>query len=230
MPQVDVGPREALVHIHEDLDAQPGRLPLQPRRFRLLQQVRRPSLNEPVRSVFPWRCLNRPGIVGLRVSFRAHGRLLYLTAVAGERSSKLRRRQLLGLIQGLRFRPPRVPVHVRPNSGRPRTVFRLEIVAGKRSARQGRRQRLYSAEVQGPLRSACVIQHATTFGYAPPGARLQARLDPSHTKGNKWCRGRFRGVIKYHDGFVCPPRRTCRPPTDFPTEDRTVARFGFRVR
>ena len=30
MPQVEIGPKDALVHVGEELDAQPGRLPLRP--------------------------------------------------------------------------------------------------------------------------------------------------------------------------------------------------------
>ena len=230
MPQVEIGPKDALVHVGEELDAQPGRLPLRPRRFRLLEQVRRSGFDEPVRSVFPWRCLNRPGIAGVYSSFRAHGRLLHLTAVAGERTSRRVRGQLLGVIEGLRFGPPPpVGVRVSPTRGDPDTMFELEIVAGERSGRRGRRLRRYWAEVRGPRAFACVIEHDAGFGYGPPGARLRAKLDPSRTKGLRWCRGRFRGVVKYRDGYGCPPRGRCRPPDDFPTEQRTAGRFAFTV-
>lgn len=148
MPQVAIGPRDALLHVEEELDAQPGSQPRRPRRLRLQEQLRIPRLNEPVSSVFPWRCLNRPGIVGLRTSFRAHGRLLHLTAVAGERTSTRRRRELLGVLASLRFGPP-APVAVR-------------------------RERGYWAVVHGPLRSACVIENDAWFSDGPPGARVRA--------------------------------------------------------
>jgi hypothetical protein len=61
MPQVAIGPRAALLHVGEELDAQPGSKPPRPRRLRLWEQLRLPGLNEPVASVFPWRCLNRGG-------------------------------------------------------------------------------------------------------------------------------------------------------------------------
>ena len=200
MPQVRLGPRDALLHVEEQLDAQPGDLPRRPHRFRLREQLRRPGVDELVASVFPWRCLNRPGIAGLRESFRAHGRLLHLTAFAGERTSRRVRRELLGVAASLRFGPPApLAVTVRPPSGDPDTRFRLEIEASHRSGRRGRHFRGYWASVHGPLRTACVIEHDAFFSYGPPGARLHAELDPSRTKGGRWCRGRFRGVLRYRD-------------------------------
>lgn len=231
MPQVAVGPRDALLHAEEEGDAQPADLPRRPNRFRLSKQVRRPGANEPVSTVFRWPCLNRRGIVGLHTSFRAHGRLLHVAAVAGERTSKRVRRELLGILASLRIGPPPpVPVSVSPGIGGPETTFRLEVVAGERTGRQGRRERRYWAEVRGPERIACVINHDTFFPHGPLGVRLKASLDPTRTKGGRWCRGRFRGVVRYRDGFVCPPAPTCRVPPNFPTERRVAGRFGFVVR
>ncbi len=105
MPHVTIGPRAALLHVEEQLEAYPGSKPTRPGRFRLKQQTRRPGRNEPVASVFPWRCLNRVGIVGLWTSFRAHSRLMHLTAVAGERTSRRQRRELVGIAESLRFGP-----------------------------------------------------------------------------------------------------------------------------
>ena len=146
MPQVRVGPRDALLHVEEQLDAQPGTRPRRPTRFRLREQLRRPGVDELVASVFPWRCLNRPGIAGLRESFRADGRLLHLTAIAGERTARRIRRELLGIAASLRFGPPApLAVTVRPPVGEPGTRFRLAIEASHRSARRGRHFRGYWA-------------------------------------------------------------------------------------
>ena len=224
MPQVGIGPRDVLLHVSEELDAQPNDLPARPARFRLLQQVRRPGSNDRF-SVFPWRCLNRPGIVGVRTWFRAHGRLLWLTAVAGERTSTRLRRTLLGVAPSLRFGPPPpVIVRVDPPTGLPRTRFRLELVSTHRTGRGGRRYREYGAAVHGPHKVACVIENEAWFSYGPPGARLHATLDPRRTKGQRWCRGRFRGVVRYSDALCGRAGRCWR------TYRRTAGRFSFTVR
>ena len=224
MPQVRIRPRDALLHVEEELDAYPGTKPARPRRFRLLEQVRRPAVDEPVRSVFPWRCLNRPGIAGFYESFRAHGRLLHVTAIAGERTSRRRRRELLGVAESLRFGPtPPVRVRVEPATGGPRTRFRLELVSTHRTGR-GRRERDYWASVHGPRRFACVIERDGWFSYGPPGATLHAELDPSRTEGNRWCRGRFRGVVRYRDA-ICFDRNACER-----VYIRRAGHFSFTVR
>lgn len=223
-PNVRVGPRDALLHVEEQLDAQPGTRPRRPRVLQLQQQLRRPGLNEPVASVFPWRCLSRPGIVGLHTSFRAHGRLIGVTAVAGERTSRRRRRELLGMLQSLRFGPPApVGVGVQPRAGDPDTRFGLELVSAYRTGRRGRRVRDYWAEVRGPRRTACVIENEAPFSSGPPGARLRAVLDPRRTKGQRWCRGQFSGVVRYRDGV-------CRPSGECPhMHTRIAGRFRFVV-
>jgi hypothetical protein len=103
LPQTPIGPHDALVHLQEELDAFPNKLPRRPRRLELREQQRLLRRHELGRNVFPWRCLNRPGIVGLRTWFRAHGRLIYLTAVAGESTGTRRRRELLGIAQDIRI-------------------------------------------------------------------------------------------------------------------------------
>jgi hypothetical protein len=224
MPQVRVRPRDALLHVEEELDAYPGTKPTRPPRFRLLEQVRRPALDEPVRSVFPWRCLNRPGIAGFYESFRAHGRWLHVTAIAGERTSRRRRRELLGAVESLRFGPtPPVRVRVQPSTGRPGTRFRLGLVSTHRTGGV-RRVREYWASVRGPLDTACVIQNEARFSYGPPGAKLRATLDPRRTKGNRWCRGRFRGVVRYRDA-ICFGGNACER-----VYIRRAGHFSFTVR
>jgi hypothetical protein len=108
MPQTPIGSRDALLHIEEQFNVQPWHLPARPRRVVLWKQLRRPAVDEPVRSVFPWRCLNRPGIVGFWITFRPHRRLLHMTAVAGDRTGERLRRELLGIAESLRItRRPR---------------------------------------------------------------------------------------------------------------------------
>jgi hypothetical protein len=114
IPHVEFGADDALLIVTEELGASPGHLPGRPARFRLLEQVRRPGRNDRF-SVFPWRCLDRPGITGFRTRFRAHGRWLELTAVAGESTTKRMRRTLLGVAESLRFGPT-LPGKVRARS------------------------------------------------------------------------------------------------------------------
>jgi hypothetical protein len=215
MPQVAIGPREALLHVEEQLEAQPGTKPPRPRVLRLSARPR-----------FPWPCLNRQGVVGLRTSFREHGRLLHVTAVAGRRTGTRRRRVLLGVLRSLRFGPPPpVEVRVDPAVGRPGTRFRLELTATHTSGRRGRRERGYWALVHGPPKIACVIEHEAWFSGGRPGARVRAVLDPTRTKGQRWCRGRFTGVVRYRDA-ICR-RRADRCDRVYM---RRAGRFSFTVR
>ena len=232
MPQVEIGPKDALVHVEEELDAQPGRLPLRPRRFRLLEQVRRPGFDEPVRSVFP---------VPLPQPARHRGRVLLVSRPRAADAPRRRWRasapcggcgascsgRSRGSASGLRRRSVTF-WFLRPEAIRtPCSSCRSwpESAAAGVDAGCAR----YWTEVRGPRAFACVIEHDAGFGDGLPGARLRAKLDPSRTKGLRWCRGRFRGVVKYRDGYGCPPRGRCRPPDDFPTEQRTAGPFAFTV-
>jgi hypothetical protein len=209
LPEVRVGRTDALVHVQEELDAQPGNLPRRPRSFRLGESL----------------CRHRPEMAGLRASFRAHGRLLHVAALAGERAGAARRRELLGVVRSLRFGPvPLVKVRVRPVSGGPRTRFRLAFRATHRSVRRGRRERGYFAVVRGPARIACVVENEAPFSDGPPGARVRAVLDPSRTKGGRWCRGRFTGTVRYRDAICGRDLRCDRVYT------RRAGRFSFTVR
>jgi hypothetical protein len=225
LPQTPIGSRDALLHVEEQLGVRPWHLPRRPRRFELWKQLRRPGVDERVRSVFPWRSLNRPGIVGFWTTFRPHGRLLHVTAVAGEHTGRRLRSKLLGIAESLRVGPtPPVRVGVHPPVGRPWTRFRLELVSSGRTGRHGRRERAYSAAVRGPLRTACVIETGTWFTHGPPGSRLHAVLDPSRAKGGRWCRGSFRGVVRYRDGLCRRPGRC------FHMHVSRAGSFSFSVR
>jgi hypothetical protein len=214
MPQVRIGAREALIHVQELLDAQPGTKPRRPQVLRLRKQLRGPR-----------RCASRPGIVGLRSWFRAHGRLIQVTAVAGERTSTRRRRELLGILESLRFGPPApVAVSVHPPSGNSATRFRVALVSTHRSGRRGRRVRNYWAEVEGSGGIACVVETEAWFSSGPPGARLHAELDPTRTKGGRWCPGPVDGVVRYRDGFCGRPGRC------WGVHTRVAGRFRFVVR
>ncbi len=164
-------------------------------------------------------------MVGLHTWFRARGRLMYVTGVAGERTGVRRRRELLGVAESLRFGPtPEVEVGVRPWVGGPDMRVGLSLFATHRSGATGRRVRWYSAAVRGPARVGCVIENDTRFSTGPPGHRIRAVLDPHRTKGRRWCRGRFRGVVRYTDG-ICRKDGQCHR-----VYMRRAGRFGFTVR
>jgi hypothetical protein len=145
--------------------------------------------------------------------------------VAGEHTGRRLRSKLLGIAESLRVGPtPPVRVGVHPPVGRPWTRFRLELVSSGRTGRHGRRERAYSAAVRGPLRTACVIETGTWFTHGPPGSRLHAVLDPSRAKGGRWCRGSFRGVVRYRDGLCRRPGRC------FHMHVSRAGSFSFSVR
>lgn len=104
LPQVAVGPEEALVHLEVQPDEPASPSAIRPPRFRLLEQVRPVEPDRPAAGqVFPWGCLDRVGIAGLWTFFGADGRVFYVTAVAGEDTSERLRRTMLGVLDGLRF-------------------------------------------------------------------------------------------------------------------------------
>ena len=122
-----------------------------------------------------------------------------------------------------RVTPAPVQVTVHPATGRPSTHFRLELRSSQPTGRKGRRVREYWAAVRGPLRTACVIENEGWFSRGPRGVRLRAVLDPNRTKGRRWCRGRFTGVVKYRDA-ICD-REVCHR-----VHIRRAGRFAFTVR
>ena len=149
-----------------------------------------------------------------------------MMAIAGERTSTRRRRELLGIAQGVHLGPtPPVDVQVNPPAGRPGTRFRLDLVSTHATGGRRRRERDYRVRVHGPHRVACVIEHGASFSHGPPGARLRAVLDPRRTKGGRWCRGRFRGVVIYRDAFCERGGRCYRRPYV-----RRAGRVEFTVR
>jgi hypothetical protein len=224
LPQTPIGGRDALLHVEEQLVVRPWHLPRRPGRFELWKQLRRPGVDERVRSVFPWRCLNRPGIAGFWTTFRPHGRLVHVTAVAGEHTGTRLRRELLGIAESLRFGPtPPVHVAVHPPVAGPRTPVRVEIVSPVGTGRRGRRERDYRAAVRGPLRWACGIENEAPFSRGPPGSHLRAVLDPIHAKGGHWCRGSFSGVVRYRDA-------TCGRERCHDVHIRRAGSFSFTVR
>jgi len=104
------------------------------------------------------------------------------------------------------------------------TRFRLGMHATHRTGRSGRRERYYRATVHGPARVGCVVGAHALFSHGPPGAFIRAVLDPMRAKGGRWCRGRFRGVVRYRDA-ICRLHGRCSR-----TYSRRAGRFSFIVR
>lgn len=103
LPQVEVGANDALVH----MQIQPIKGAVAQKespRFQLLEQVRPVEPDRPASGqVFPWGCLNRVGIAGVRTFFGFEGGVAYVTAVVGEDAPDSTRREALGVLESLRF-------------------------------------------------------------------------------------------------------------------------------
>jgi hypothetical protein len=97
-PRVDIGPRDAAVFVEEEANARADLAPARPRRLVLRRQVRRGG-----ERLFPWDCLNRVGIAGLRTMFRADDRVLHVTVVVGESAGARTQSHALGIAESLEF-------------------------------------------------------------------------------------------------------------------------------
>lgn len=106
LPQVELGRTDALVHVGLQAGAGVDGAPNRPRPFELLKQVRPVQSDRPASGqVFPWTCLDRVGIAGLWTVFRADRRVFYVTAVVGEGAPGSTRREVLGVLESLKFGP-----------------------------------------------------------------------------------------------------------------------------
>lgn len=117
-----------------------------------------------------------------------------------------------------------------PRRGRRSTVFRVSLGSRATLGRAGSRRRLYVASARGPFQAACVVELETYIERGRPGEVVAASLDPATAKGGRWCRGRYRGRVRYVDTFACPAKGVCRIPRGFQQVGRVVGRFSFRVR
>jgi hypothetical protein len=79
--------------------------------------------------------------------------------------------------------------------------------------------------------SGCVQHRSTLIDAGRRGQRVTARLDPARGEGGDlgWCRGRFRGTLRYYDAFACPATGVCEPPERFERLTRVVSRFRFVI-
>ena len=81
-------------------------------------------------------------------------------------------------------------------------------------------------------RPACVNNRDRGPPARPAGYRLRALLDPARGDGGGlgWCRGRFKGTVRYSVDYACPATGTCQPPKGFTRRSAIAARFTFVVR
>jgi hypothetical protein len=121
---------------------------------------------------------------------------------------------------------------VSPLRGGKHVAFRVVVVSDRDTGVFGKTRRSYHVEAHSVRRaSACVNNRDRRFPDAPAGSTMYATLDPARGEGGPlgWCRGQYRGTIRYIEAFACPSSGTCRPPAGFPSRSKVVVRFTFRV-
>jgi hypothetical protein len=107
--------------------------------------------------------------------------------------------------------------------------FRVVIVTEHETGVVGKTLRSYHAEAHAVRpASACVSNRDRAFPAGSMGATLYATLDPARGEGGPrgWCRGLFRGTVRYHEAFACPPAGTYHRPARFPSRSEVVIRFS----
>jgi hypothetical protein len=123
---------------------------------------------------------------------------------------------------------------VSPATGGKHVRFVVAFTSQRATGVFGKTRRDYVVEAYSARPAdSCVINRDTYISGRPAGTRIRASLDPARGEGGPegWCRGAFRGTVKYSEGFACPAKGRCRPPKGFPPDrTRLVARFSFRVR
>jgi hypothetical protein len=116
---------------------------------------------------------------------------------------------------------------VSPLRGGKHDGFRVVIVTEHETGVFGKTLRSYHAEAHAVRpASACVSNRDRAFPAGPMGATLHATLDPARGEGGPlgWCRGLFRGTVRFHEAFACPPAGTCHRPARF--RSRSELSFG----
>jgi hypothetical protein len=121
---------------------------------------------------------------------------------------------------------------VSPLRGGKHDGFRVVIVTQHETGVFGKTLRSYHVEAHAVRpAAACVNKRDRAFPAGPIGATLYATLDAARGEGGPlgWCRGWFRGTVRYHEAFACPPVGTCHRPARFRSRSEVVVRFSFRV-
>lgn len=125
-----------------------------------------------------------------------------------------------------------VDAKVSPGNGQRFTPFVVSIETADSTGRRGNTRRTYRASVQAVKpRAACVNNRDMMFPLRAVGATASVALRPAGGEGGHlgWCRGTFRGTVKYVVGFACPSVGTCQAPSAVKRKVETVARFTFEV-
>lgn len=164
------------------------------------------------------------------------------TATPGSDDARTTRPQAAGRDQPIRLSPTRasrtasrlrVEPAVSPRFANPMSVVRVTFASTIRlgAGPGGRFRSYYIVARRRPAKSGCV-QHRDGFvDRGRRGDQVTGRIDPSRGAGGEigWCSGRYRGEVRYGDGFACPRTGRCREPRGFERIDSAVARFRFEV-
>ena len=124
---------------------------------------------------------------------------------------------------------PSVAPHTGTRTSVVRVTFRSRVRLG--ATRDGRTRSYYVVAKRRPAMSGCVQHRYGWVGSGRRGRRVTARMDPTRGKGGHlgWCRGRYRGRIRYFDGYACPSEGECRAPRGFERIYRRVGTFRFAI-
>jgi hypothetical protein len=106
-----------------------------------------------------------------------------------------------------------------------KTPIRIGTAAGNR-----RRGYFLVARRRGGM-SGCVQQRDGFVRPGRAGQRVVGRINPARGKGGLlgWCRGEYRGKVRYYDLWACPDTEVCAEPDRFESIDQVVARFRFSI-
>jgi hypothetical protein len=121
---------------------------------------------------------------------------------------------------------------VSPLRGKKHDGFRVFVVTQHETGVFGKTRRSYHVEAHAVRpASACVNTTERRFPDGKAGETMYATLAPAPGKGGAvgWCRGLFRGTVRYQEAFACPSAGRCRTPAGFPKRSEVVVRFSFRV-
>jgi hypothetical protein len=135
---------------------------------------------------------------------------------------------------GPRLAAPTVTrLKVSPPAPRRHDRIAVSFTSGRSTGVFGSQRRYYWIQAHSVRpASACVNNRDRGPPSRPAGYRLQALLDPARGDGGVlgWCRGRFKGTMRYSVDYACPASGTCQPPKGFARRSRVTARFSFTVR
>jgi hypothetical protein len=120
---------------------------------------------------------------------------------------------------------------VSPLRGGRHVGFRVFVINQHHTGVFGKTRRSYHVEAHAVRPAvACVNTTYQRFPDGELGETMYATLSPDGEGGPVgWCRGLFKGTVRYEEAFACPPIVKCETPRGFPARSEVVVRFTFRV-